>query len=415
MNKAKPTIKGKIEKGFEILDYLRRFLINISVLFIIFVLVKFFLNDSKETILIIEPFIVSQPLIEKGYSGDVLTIILIDNLNKIQNSSTSFASKYKLIIPRSKDKIDNVRNTYGSGSYNELINIIIELFAKKPIVATGIVILKDSIYNISFRIEGKDEFNMQTHNLDDLLPIAEYIAKYYDMNSLAAYYAYNNNRIKCLEMSQIMMIDNDDKNDQYAYFLRGRIYGLNYSEKKENSDRNIAIQMLKKSLGKGENKSPSYNLLGFIFELDEQLDSAKLMYNYAIANNINYAGAYLNIGNVFSKEYKKDTLIHENLDSALLFYNKAIELEPMMIEAYVNCGALLYLSNKKNESLNLLNKAIELEPNNPISYLQLGLLLAQANQKSSALIYLEKVIELDSKGIYRNIALNKIDEINKLQ
>jgi hypothetical protein len=45
----------------------------------------------------------------------------------------------------------------------------------------------------------------------------------------------------------------------------------------------------------------------------------------------------------------------------------------------------------------------------------LGLLLAQANQKSSALIYLEKVIELDSKGIYRNIALNKIDEINKLQ
>ncbi|MFC2124755.1 adenylate/guanylate cyclase domain-containing protein [Bacteroidota bacterium] len=98
------------------------------------------------------------------------------------------------------------------------------------------------------------------------------------------------------------------------------------------------------------------------WELD-QIDTAILFFQKAIALDPDFAQAYLKLGESYHdktywSEYFQDTFA----DSLIVYANKALEINPYLADGYALKGYYHYLKSDFNESIEQYEKAIELNP-----------------------------------------------------
>ena len=111
----------------------------------------------------------------------------------------------------------------------------------------------------------------------------------------------------------------------------------------------------------------AYYNLGTIFQKQEKLEEAIVMYEKAIALHLEHANVYYNLG-VILKEQNR-------LDEAIVLYEKAIVLNPNHANSYTNFGNILKDQNRLTEAMTRYEKAIALNPNNTNAQVNKSLIL----------------------------------------
>ena len=378
------------------LEITRKLVVNGAILAVAILWVISLLRNYNNKTLIIEPFKVPQSFMQQGYSGEVLTIRLIDEVQEIQSNGSTFVKENNILIP----SWDQEKYEIKSPTENTLYNVISQFgnyfIGKKRCKAYGEVVNDSGSIDYTFRIDGEKSYRYSASRCDSLLPLAEYITEYLDPISLAAYYAEQNESLKCLRLAQEMILDDEDDNDEFAFFVKGKVY------MKHKATFSKAKTMFRNAIAIGTNLSPAYNNMGLVLEYEDSLDRAIEFYTLAIRNDNTYAGAYHNLGNIFQKEFNK-TQKELYADSSIKYYNTAIEYNPMFSFSYISLGTVLYNLGRLSESYDIFNQVMELDPYNAASFYQFGALLFSAND-SNAIFYLEETISRDPHGLYGELA-----------
>ena len=140
-----------------------------------------------------------------------------------------------------------------------------------------------------------------------------------------------------------------------------------------------------------------WNILAISKSKIQLFDEAIEAYKKVLLINPNYAEAYNNMGNAFTKQGK--------FDKAIETYKKALLINPHYPEALNNIGTVLKKQGKLNNSLEYYKKAIEFKANYVNAYYNMGNVLSDLGEFEEAIRIFKKGLSLKPNfaEIYNNM------------
>lgn len=160
------------------------------------------------------------------------------------------------------------------------------------------------------------------------------------------------------------VIRNNDWRDPITFFEKNvaiggssaRIYNELGSAYKDTGRNDEAIATYKKSAELDNQMfQPWYNM-GVIYEINGDLELAKMAYSQALARDFSSIPAYEGLAIIAIK--------NENIDGAIVLYKKILEIYPQDETTLLNIGACYYQQGKKEEARAYLEQAQALDPKN---------------------------------------------------
>lgn len=367
------AVKNTIETFSNYIESVRKIALNLSIFIVVIVISIAIIRHQHKKELLIYPFKVPRVLADKGYTGEILTMKLINRIDSIKGTASDFYKSNNVEVPSWENEIDEFKAAVGEDSYSKINTVLKFLVNSKSQSANGSVInyKKDSL-QINFKISGQNDFVTLTNNIKNIdsliLRSAEYVMEKSDPYYLGAWYMKTGQTNKCLEICQRMLNDDDDSNDGLALHLRGSVF-LNPKDKKSNIK---AIQILSEAVKKMKSPWLTYNNLGVAYFYIGDFKSAAKMYKLSIESNSNTFGGYRNYANLLYQEYLLDNSKVKKLDSAVQFYYKAIQYNKTDVKEYISIIPPLYVQNKIEEANQYYEKAIEMDEKNYLIYYQMG-------------------------------------------
>ena len=164
-----------------------------------------------------------------------------------------------------------------------------------------------------------------------------------------------------------------------------------------------AIHYFKKTIDIYPNHVPSYNNLGYIYNIMGMWDKAIETYKKALTINPNDVRTHHDLG---VSLYKK-----EMFDEAIAEFKKAIALDPEIGFPYRTLG-VIYLEKKMfDEAIAVLKKALETAPDNSVEHRNLGLaykevgknILSADHYYQAGILYLKEDNREEALIAYKNI------------
>ncbi len=123
-------------------------------------------------------------------------------------------------------------------------------------------------------------------------------------------------------------------------------------------------------------------LLGYVYYMEENYDSAYYYYNLGVQSTPNDAEMAFNFGKTLNKL--------KRYDEAIAFLKKSIEKDPKQDGAYFNLGLAYTNKGDPDNGLKYLQKVIELNPNRSDAYYYSGMILKAKGDTVRAKEYLQK-------------------------
>ncbi|MFC2091621.1 fused MFS/spermidine synthase [Elusimicrobiota bacterium] len=166
----------------------------------------------------------------------------------------------------------------------------------------------------------------------------------------------------------------------------------------ENKHYPAAIQELEKSIEKSALLKESYNLLGYIYLLQDEFDMAEKMLKKSISIDARYAPARINLSQLYLKK--------GNLTQSAYMLKEIIKNQPENAAAYNNLGDISMRQGEYSQAERYFKKAIEVQPDFVMSYVQLGMIYLnkdKALKKAEEL--LKKAVNIDPASAEANYSL----------
>jgi Tfp pilus assembly protein PilF len=381
--KPSGSFRVAIENLSAFLDVTRKLLISCLVIIVTIILLIFIFYTYGKKRLIIHPIASSTSLQSIGYSGDILTTMLVEKVKQIESEGSIYYKSNEVILSSWENEVDEISSSISSSS-SALTKYIFDFLDKKSISASGEIINSAKGLKIQFRITGVPAITARVDNISDsgidelLTMAAEYILKQVNPYVLADYYlTEKKDKKKCLEIVQGMLNADDPENIGFANNLRGVIY--------MDDDPQLAKQLFLKAIQTIKSPWLTYNNLGVLCNYLNEDDSAALLFREAIAINSKQYNPYLNYGNLMYKKYNIDTSKRYCLDSAELLYKEGIKYGKTLVPLYVALLPALYDEGKVDEAKECYLKCIEMNPSYYLAYYQMGRIFLSHKEIPAAL------------------------------
>ena len=362
--------KTAIEKITGFIDASKKLLLDCLIIIVTVYLLIFLISSFRKKKLVIHPLTISNSLQTNGYTGDIVTIRLIERVKQLQSEGSSFYKSKQELIPSWDNQVEEVSSAVSSNT-SELVKFVLNFFDKNSQNATGEIIKVDSGLQIKFRINGdtpvkKSILICNDAGMDTLLTTAaEYILRKIDPYLLAGYYfKKSKNTEKSLEIIQEMINSGDKEKMGFAYNLRGLVF---FKTKPR-----LARKLFYDAIGLLKYPWISYNNLGVLYDEQAKPDSAILMFKKAIELDPDRAITYFNYGNVLYNRYINDSAKKDLLDSAKLLIEKAIEKDKTSISFYASLGLVLHEKRKLEEEQEYYEKCLEMASPDYVTYFALS-------------------------------------------
>ncbi len=342
-----------------------------------------------------EPLKVPSPFVELGYTAEITTTRILDEVAKINAQSTSTKETKNFGNKLPGDQLANIHSLPLPGLGGIDIQAIQELIqgllgVKKEKISGEITFTKkkDAItYHVRIRQmpENKMLVNFSTDSdvSEVVRQIAIKIVEKMDPAVAASYYRWTKDIDNSLRMVDEALRNDEDYDDNYALVGRAQIYiqkkkfelaqsdidrilkknpefppamttqGLLYNEKGE-FEKGLAFSEKAKKVW--PNNWRPYNIEGDSLDGLGRFDEAETAYTETIKRNPTWWMSYDEIAAFHIKRKRTDLA-----DEA---YNKGLVKFPENINLLVHYANLLITLNRKEQALNYLTKAFKIAPQN---------------------------------------------------
>jgi len=203
-----PPGPSKFDQFVSQADNIRKLIITLFVVLAFFIVVpSIFIHYNKRQLLIY-PLEIPTCLKAQGYTGQIVSSLVLDHIHQIKSIGSSYYSSQNIEMPSWADGIDEYKDAIGNETFTQVNGFIRFLFNKNIQTGTGEIInpVSDSV-KINFRI-GDDVMTVartvpQVNFLVDTT--AEFVLEKTGPYELAGYYLLTNQREKSLRICQKLL------------------------------------------------------------------------------------------------------------------------------------------------------------------------------------------------------------------
>jgi len=390
----------KIERSAELLNNLRKLFINLIIIILMVILIPTIYFGIKKDFTIIEPFVVRSDFSDKGFTGEVYSNKLLDEINKISHSakttmeSQSFVTDF--MLPAWSDGESNLKLPDTAFSLRAILDLVREFFGYSQRRINGEISQSGDKIKITVRVNSKipKVYTSESDRLEDLLSdSAKHVLKYTQPYILASY-LYSKNKAECLEIIRYMIHHEPEKDDPWAYNL----WGLVLLSKKEKKYIEEAIKKFERSIELDPSFYHPYANWGIALEMQNKEKEADEKFESAIKLNPQYIYAFRVWGDYLYGA--------EKYDEAIRKYTKIIELEPDSI-TYRRIGLALGMQGKFNDAYENFLKSVKLDPFDDLTYNKWGAILFKQEKFELSEEKFRKAIECNPENshAFLNLAI----------
>ncbi len=180
-------------------------------------------------------------------------------------------------------------------------------------------------------------------------------------------------------------VEKDSRNEPACYNLG---YICNATE-----DYTNALYWLGKAV-KLEEKTSTYNEIGFAYYKQKMNDSSIAAYRNALRITPENGTAYKGIGDVYRRNYSP-----ARVEDAIESYKKAVQYNPKSSGSWFGLGWCYNEKSQYSEAIPMLTKSLELDNKLTAAYTELGYAQYMTGKNTDALATFRKGISLDNKNV----------------
>jgi tetratricopeptide (TPR) repeat protein len=375
-------------------------LIGVVLILVFFVLVY---RDVTRGIVSIEPIEVPRALSDNGYTPNVASRRLRDELNayadktaSARDNGTNLNSTLGYITAgdanlnsnldlniATRDEVPDIVVPQIGLSLGAIESSIHTVFHTKGHVISGELTLRDSKYALRLRVDGRQVFSSEydSENPDALMTKAAPAVMDKIMPSVNAMEQYRDQEESLLRADEIIADrDESDINVQRAYLLKGN-HALKISKFGE------AEKMFSKARSLNRNNEQPYIQLGIMQLLLAKPQEAIDQFRLVIAINPKSEIAYNNIGVAFVTLAKQENAEpdREKLSEAIPQFQRAIAAKPRYALPYNNLGLAQMHFNLIEDAISNYRIAIRVAPKYIFAHWNLAFALQEQGNFDDAL------------------------------
>ena len=346
------------------------------------------ISSFKWDNMLMEPIIVPDSLEKSGYTADVITRRVLDEITLINTTSSKHNKKFSVKQPGDElSKLDAV-SLAGTLDVRAIKTFIQDLLGIKHEKMTGeitaITVKDETTYGVKIRLMPQDTVIV---DLDEKLPIKELIhlialriVEARDPAVAASYYRRHHQYKDAIRLVDKVLEDDDITDDAYALTGRAHIYINQNKFKLAQDDLNSALKI-------DPEFSSALALQAHLFFKQKKYSEAlaiskkeESLYPERWQTFMNLGESYAGLG---------------NSEMAQTNFLKVVSLKPRSAKVFEEIAEYFFKNGKVKEAHEILAKGTVLFPNNPGIFIEYGKILAFENNIEDAKDALEKAYELD--------------------
>lgn len=339
----------------------------------------------------VDPIKVPAPFEERGFTSEIATARLLDEVNTYQRSSASEKERVSILNKNQGDDLDKLQSSVGGIDVRRVQQAVQDSLGIKKQRITGEItfhkVEDETIYNVRLR---KLPANQVLLNLTVVGPpelvlkrTALAMIEVFDPHIAANIYWRDRDEENALRLIDVVLNSDRKADYKYSISLRGNIHVAHkqYPEAKKDFEQIMAIDP-KFAAG---HRMASARLLGQ-GDLDESLREADLAIEYAPAKWYGYL-------------QKAQTLqAMKRLDEAETYFLKNIQMKPAGPGPYLQAGLFMVTRNKLNEAEEIIRKGLANFADSAPLYASLGEVLQREDQPDAALRAFSRALDIDPKN-----------------
>ena len=372
------------ERTNNILDLVKSGSMSLLSIFVVVVVFLTLYKSFKTTDIQVEPLQVPISFSEKGFTSEIITIRLLDEVAKIHKISTSSLPGRKNISNKLPgDEISKLQSlpVVGAIDFKSIQNLLQDTFgiSRSRISGEITVITKDSNPTYQVRIRSLPE-NVLLVDIEKQGDISEVIkasaiklVESIDPLAASSYYRWNKDTDNSLRMIDEALRNDDSGDDIYALLQRASSY---IQRKKFDLAQDDLNQMFKKD----PNFPWAINVQSYLFNEQKEYEKGFEWSSKAVKLLPNYWQPHSNLADSLAGLGK--------IQDAEAEYLKTIELNPTWASQYVDVISFLQAHNKSADIEKLFHKGIRKFPTNPQLLILYASYLDKLGRKEQALHYL---------------------------
>jgi len=344
---------------------------------------------------VIEPFEVSGPLRDNGYTSRAVANKLIDQITAIRTTARTSMRRRQFVSPPT-DAAPSIL-VFGSGlSVDSVFQYLRELLGREPVRIIGELVTlprgagAEAEVRLTVRVRGKPPKTVSgpVGGMDGLLlQAAEHIILHTQPYVLASY-LYEVDPSRCREVIRFVLQTDPPTDDARAYNLWGLLT-------RDAGDHARAVELFQEAVRvavDGDIRARAYtNRAASLQVLGKQAEALEAV-RQAIEADAAHAEAYhvwgLILAGMASDQGAAD-------GQAVEKFRQAISVDPRFAPAYYSLGDALAKRNDLEPAIEAYRQGLDLDRGSAGRHVRLARLLLRAKREEEALRYLQRAVELD--------------------
>lgn len=358
-----------------------------------------FLSVTTSNI-ILEPLLVPAPFIEHGYTPEITTNRILDEIARINELATTTKDKKNIGVKQPGDQLANLQAVHGVDV--RMVQSVIQDFLgiKKEKIAGEITFHKENdrvIYHVRIRSLPQNTLIVDVKTSSSITDVIKEVAikliEKLDPAVAASYYRWSQDIDSSLRLVDEALRNNDSYDDNYALVGRAQIY---IARKKYE----LAQQDLDQIFKNNPKFVPAMTTQAYLLNEQKQYEKAMEFALKAKSYWPERWQPYVNIGHAADGLGKKD--------EAEAAYRSAITYNPTWPSVYDEL-ALFFIERGKNDfAEQIYNKGLLKFPTNPELLLHYGRFLLAAGRQEQALNHLVKAYRINPENGQVWVAILKV-------
>jgi tetratricopeptide (TPR) repeat protein len=352
----------------------------------------------------LDPIKVPAPFEERGFTSEIATTRLIDEIATYQRKSSSAKDRVSITGKGSADELEKLQAPAVGGIDIKSIQKAVQdtLGVKKERITGEITFQKDGddpVYKVRLRrVPGNHvllDISAKGEPEAVLKQTALAMIEVFDPHIAASIYWRNGDEDNALRLIDVVLNNDSQADDKYSLNLRAYIHITRKRFDAAQADFERIMKLDPKF-------APAHGMASWLLRAKEQYEASLAEADKTIE---------LAPAKWYGSFQKAQTLrAMKRLDEAEASFAKALSMKPDAAGPYLQAGQLMVSRDKLSEAGDIFRKGLLLFPDNAPLHVSYAELLNKTNQPESALKEFAKALEFDPKN---SIALAGQAELQK--
>jgi tetratricopeptide (TPR) repeat protein len=339
----------------------------------------------------VEPIKVPAPFVERGFTSEIATARLLDEITTFQRSSASEKERVSILDKSQGDELDKLQPSFGGVDVKRIQQAVQDSLGIKKQRITGEITFHkegdDTVYHVRLRRlpanQVLSDLTVAGSPEQVLKKTAMAMIEVFDPHIAANIYWRDRDEDNALRMIDVVL--NSDRKEDYKYSLnlRGNIHNSHkqFDESKKDFEQIMAID---------PNFAAGHRMAAVRLLAQGQLDESLRESERSIELGPTKWYGYFQKAQVL-RALKRD-------DEAESNFSRTIALKPPGPGPYLQAGQFMASRSKLGDAEATLRKGLANFPDSSVLYAGLGEVLQKKGQTDVALRAYRRAIELDPKN-----------------